>query len=134
MKGFTDKLIIQNDTDLLWTLYSEFEYTNDEYSIICKKGYVTDGASIPRFFWSIIGSPMEGSLVKPAVIHDGLYTIMSLPRKTCDRLLLEMLLYNNVSKWKAYTIYYVVRLFGNSHWKKDSTTQHTLININKNKE
>ena len=33
-------------------------------------GTVTDGASIPRVFWSIIGSPFTGKYLRAAVIHD----------------------------------------------------------------
>ena len=33
-------------------------------------GTVTDGASIPRVFWSIIGSPFTGKYLQAAVIHD----------------------------------------------------------------
>ena len=33
-------------------------------------GSVTDGASIPRVFWSLIGSPFTGKYLKAAVIHD----------------------------------------------------------------
>lgn len=33
-------------------------------------GYVSDGASIPRPAWSIIGHPFEGLFVRPALDHD----------------------------------------------------------------
>lgn len=36
-----------------------------------EKGYLTDGASIPRFFWSLVGQPY-GIYLRAAIIHDKL--------------------------------------------------------------
>ena len=33
-------------------------------------GYEFDGASIPRFAWSIIGAPFEPDFIKAACVHD----------------------------------------------------------------
>ena len=35
-----------------------------------RKGHSTDGASIPRVFWTVVGAPFEGSYRNAAVIHD----------------------------------------------------------------
>src|SRR5229473_2192325 len=35
-----------------------------------KKGFQTDGASIPQVFWSFVGGPFEGAYRDAAVIHD----------------------------------------------------------------
>jgi hypothetical protein len=35
-----------------------------------RKGYSTDGASIPRAFWTVVGGPFEGNYRNAAVIHD----------------------------------------------------------------
>jgi hypothetical protein len=55
---------------------------------------------------------------------------MQLKRLECDKLLREMLLFNGTSKVKAYFIYYVVRLFGGSHWKKDTADMMKFVQIN----
>jgi hypothetical protein len=34
------------------------------------KGYVSNGASIPQLFWSIIGGPWDGRYRNPAIVHD----------------------------------------------------------------
>ena len=50
---------------LLKDLKNQFEY------IFCiPKGYCYDGASIPRFFWRIIGSNTDNSFLIPALVHD----------------------------------------------------------------
>lgn len=43
------------------------------YSITVPKGYVTDGASVPRLFWSLTGIHPDGLIRAPALIHDFIY-------------------------------------------------------------
>lgn len=113
----------------LWELLSDVSYENEQYKITCKTTFKTDGASIPKAFWSIIGNPLEDDLLLPSIIHDGLYTIMLLSREKCDKLLLEMLKYNGVSDIRADLIYSTVRAFGGSHWTKDTSASASLVNI-----
>ena len=40
------------------------------YSFIIPKGYCFDGASVPRFFWRIIGSNTDNKFLVAAMIHD----------------------------------------------------------------
>jgi len=43
-----------------WKLQKPFaQVTSDGYVIICRPNIPTDGASIPRFLWSIIGHPFR---------------------------------------------------------------------------
>ena len=107
----------------------DYTYTNNKYEITVKKEYSTDGASIPKIFWSILSSPFDGALVYGAIIHDGLYTKMTLPRKECDKLLKEMAIEKGYNKFKINLIYYVIRLFGKTHWKKDTTNKMNLVDI-----
>ncbi len=110
-------------------LLSDYIYENNKYKITVKKGFITDGASIPKPFWSILSSPFDGSLTYGAVIHDGLYTKMTLPRKECDKLLKEMALEKGYNKIKTIIAYYAVRLFGKSHWDKDTEAEKELVDI-----
>ena len=43
---------------------------NKNYEFTVPKGYCYDGASIPRFFWRIIGSNTDNKFLVPALIHD----------------------------------------------------------------
>lgn len=43
-----------------------------EYNFTIPKGYCFDGASIPKFFWRIVGSNTDNSFLVPALIHDTL--------------------------------------------------------------
>jgi hypothetical protein len=130
MKQFNGNVIIEELNNGFWKLQDDFSYENDYIKVIVKSDFITDGASIPKMFWSIVGNPLSDNLLKPAIIHDGLYTLMQLSRSTCDKLLKEMLLFNETSKVKAYIIYYAVRYFGGSHWKKDTKNMVKFVQVN----
>ena len=40
------------------------------YGFDIPKGYCYDGASVPRFFWRVIGSPTDNSFLIAALVHD----------------------------------------------------------------
>ena len=119
--------IINNGKDRI--VLDDYIYKNDRYKITVKKGYKTDGASIPKIFWSVLSSPFDGALVYGAIIHDGLYAKMTLTRKECDKLLKEMAIEKGYSTIKANIIYSLVRLFGKTHWQKDTANQMSLVDI-----
>jgi len=110
-------------------LIKDYTYENDKYIITIKKGFITDGASIPKTFWSVLSSPFYGPIVFGAMIHDGLYTKMAIPRKECDKLLKEMILEKGYNRVKANLVYGAVRLFGYNHWKENTSAKKHLVKI-----
>ena len=88
------------------------------YKITVKKGFDFDGASIPKAFWSIIGSPFTGNYTIPATIHDGLYASEILDRDICDNIFLDLMKQYNVGYVKRYTMYWAVRSAGWNVWRK----------------
>lgn len=84
------------------------------------KGFVSDGASIPRFAWSIVGHPFSGYLAA-AVVHDYLYRKGSVPlcsRKDADKVLRDLMRTLGYGWIKARTFYFAVRVAGWRSWKK----------------
>lgn len=83
---------------------------------------MTDLASVPRVFWSLI--PPEGKVDEPSVVHDYLYAkggdlrIGKFSRADADRVLLLGCLSCGMSDASAYTIYAGVRVGGFLHWGK----------------
>jgi hypothetical protein len=71
MSVFTGELLL---TELavnwrVWRLEQDFIYKiDDERSIVVPKGFMTDGASVPSFLWSIL--PAWASYSRAAVVHD----------------------------------------------------------------
>lgn len=92
-------------------LMADFEYVK----VKVPKGFISDGASIPRAFWSIIGHPF-GPALEGAVIHDYLYFKGLLTRKECDKLFLEAMKELKVFGPKRWIMYQAVRKFAWLGW------------------
>jgi len=81
-------------------------------------GYVTDGASVPRFLWPICGTPMESPRICAAIVHDWLYDVGGddADRKTADVLYKDYNIALGMTKFTAIVEYHAIRLFGGSHF------------------
>lgn len=93
--------------------------------IVVKRGFLTDGASIPKFAWGAIGHPFSGFL-EAAVVHDMLYGTkrifvdgeeVDITQADADAVFYRVLLDLGCSKLKARTMYTSLRMFGRSAWK-----------------
>ena len=87
-------------------------------TIYVPAGFVSDGATIPRFAWPIIGSPLTGKYRAAAILHDYLYYTAKYPRKRCDEIFLEAMTVLKVNKVKRTIIFWAVRFFGDIAWDK----------------
>jgi hypothetical protein len=79
-------------------------------------GFVTDGASIPRIAWRLIGHPFESEYIEVFVEHDYDYATGRISRAAADDKMLQGLKAKGMGYLKRYTIYWAVRLFGSSHY------------------
>ena len=93
--------------------------------VTCKKGMITDLASVPRVVWNVI-APWD--VARSAVIHDHLYATLRkyyhsdgmhkktwrAARKLSDGVFLKGMKSADprVSKFKMYSAYWAVRMFG----------------------
>lgn len=84
------------------------------------EGFTCDGASIPRLFWRVIGSPWTGRYTRAAVLHDFLYRRQFCGRKAADKAFLVAMQVEGVSWWKRRLIYYAVRWGGQPAWDERS--------------
>lgn len=94
-------------------MYQGFEYhvgcyPSDEV-IKVPVGFITDCASVPRIFWTVI-SPVDRH-AKAAVVHDYACGLKEYNRKEADLIFKEALKVLGVRKWKVYSMYYSVRLY-----------------------
>lgn len=51
-------------------VFIEDKRKSKTYSFTIPKGYCFDGASVPRFFWRVIGSNTDNKFLVAAMIHD----------------------------------------------------------------
>src|SRR5262245_10592244 len=75
-------------------------------------GFVTDFASIPRIFWSVL--PPDGKYTHPAIVHDYLYWTQTGSRKDADEIFKIMMEDFSVNGVIVGPIYSAVRTFGGS--------------------
>lgn len=103
----------------LWKLTAPFKYVNDPYNITVKTGFLTDGASIPKFAYPIIGPPWGGKYSRAAVIHDFLYHSQILTRLQSDRIFYNAMEILGVSRWRRTIMFFAVRMGGWRSWENN---------------
>src|SRR6266852_927268 len=99
------------------TLLTELRYTDPQgVEWVAPIGSVVDGASIPRYMWSIMGGPFEGKYRNASVLHDVAYGQHKRPWQDCDRMFYNAMRCSGVSAVEAKTMFYALYRFGH-HWK-----------------
>lgn|SRR5262249_3022467 len=81
-------------------------------------GFVTDFASIPRAFWSLLRP--DGEYTYPAIIHDYMYWDQSRPREEADNIFKYGMQDFKVEKWKLRTIFEAVHRAGGWAWDENA--------------
>lgn len=87
-------------------------------SVTAPRGFVTDFASVPRLFWTLL--PPDGIYTYAAVLHDFLYWEQSTSRPAADEVLKLAMQELKVSTATADAIYAAVRTFGSSAWEDNA--------------
>jgi uncharacterized protein DUF1353 len=81
-------------------------------------GFVTDFASIPRLFWSMLRP--DGEYAYAAVIHDFLYWTQTRSREEADSIFLLAMKDFDIAEVTVTTIYDAVRIGGGKAWKENA--------------
>ena len=104
-----------------WVVNKQFTCTLDavkEQYVIIPQGFLTDGASVPRVFWTFF--PSWGAYGQAATVHDFLceYLIISdngkirnITRKECDEYFLKLMTELQVGKISRTLMYWGVSMF-----------------------
>ena len=124
----------------MWELAKDWliSYKGEDY--LLPAGFMTDGASIPRFLWRVCGTPLKTPRLYAALVHDFIYGggDPDATRKDADTIYrdLQLVLIEQETippdygwfkrtrakcrksnrKRAAWTEYYALRLCGKSHW------------------
>lgn len=117
---FLSKLQTELIGERLWRVTADLSYHAASGKVyIVPAGFVTDGGSIPRVCWALIGPPMgDISWSSPFVLHDWLYATGQESRDVCDGLLYESGRASGGWWMKAQTIYWAVRAAGWAFYKE----------------
>lgn len=102
-----DRVIVQPIDKDRFRVYQDYHY----WGICVPKGFVTNGADIPRILWSIF-PPNSPEYLSAVVIHDymcakrGVFTY-----KEADDMFYRAMVDIGVSKWKAKLFYISCRIY-----------------------
>jgi hypothetical protein len=109
------------------------------YKMTVPAHYPFDGASVPRICWTLTGLLPTGVHLGAAAVHDYLYQRRgqirdgeaqhfvsgqwqpfnaNWTRKQCDQLFLDIMLLAGETRWKAWSMWQAVRLFGGFAWSR----------------
>lgn len=105
----------------IFQLTDSFRYHSSIGTIVIPEGFYTDGASVPKIFWSVF-SPW-GSYFSAALVHDFLYSKDSdefyplKSRAVADKIFKEAMYNAGVGWITRETVYRAVRLGGWASYK-----------------
>lgn len=95
------------------TLLEDLEYVDPlNRKWVAPKGHVVDGASIPRFAWTLIGGPFEGKYRDSSVIHDVGCDKQWAPWQVVHEVFYMGMITSGVEEWRAKVMYAAVYHFG----------------------
>lgn len=107
--------------DRMYYLDKEIQWTpgpgQDGPTVVVPAGFVTDLASIPRVFWSLL--PTDGTYTFPAIVHDFLYWTQPTERDVADKVFRYGMDDMKVSSVAASAIYAAVRVGGAGTWSNN---------------
>ena len=82
------------------------------------KGFICDGASIPRPMWSLVGHPLSGGPLRAAIVHDHLCNEATTPRarRFADTVFAWIMEEQQVPWLRRMAMFWAVRLYGVLIW------------------
>ena len=96
-------------------------------SFVIPRGFESDGASVPRFFWRLVCPPLDHHAVRAGVAHDYIYRVQPVgwSRKEADKMFYCFLIEDGLPPLRAKLAYLGVRLFGWLAWNENAAAKAT---------
>ena len=118
-----NNLVLEKRGNEVWKVVESFSVrVTDEVGInrviTVPAGFITNGVSSPRIFWSIC-PPLAGPFGEPAVVHDYMYSKegAKYSRAYADEVLVSFGYQNGANIVECSLVYAAVRLFGGSRYE-----------------
>ena len=95
-----------------------FDVEGSQCRVTVPDGYTFDGASIPRFAWSLVGTPFAPELIMAACAHDWLCEHVTTyeQRVIADACFMARLAMDGVPYWRRAAMYLAVRFYARVIW------------------
>lgn len=127
-----DRLQTERLGNQLWVVTENWKVVVDGVLYFVPKGFVTDGASCPRFLTPIV-APMSGPFGEAGVFHDFLFSVdgPDLGLKMSNDIFREIGIYRGSTKFRARAAWSGVACFGWKYWKKgvDKLTEKSCYEL-----
>ena len=110
------------DGEIILKVEEDFLVKTRFGNITIKKGFLSDGASIPKLARRFVGDPFDKEYIVAAVVHDWLYRFgidSLLSRSQADLVFRDLLWNTKVPVWKVPVFYSAVVSFGWRSYKKE---------------
>ena len=121
-REFAGALLFRRFKDPFYVLAREIRWIDDHSGthedVVVPEGFVTDFASIPRVFYSLLKPDDEYAAA--AVIHDYMYWDQSTSRAEADLIFKYAMKDLDVGGVTTAAIYNAVRVFGGIAWKQNA--------------
>ncbi|MGD0942576.1 MAG: DUF1353 domain-containing protein [Terracidiphilus sp.] len=121
-RGASGRLVLSRFVEPMYYLEKPISWVPNDKSgrypaFTVPKGFVTDLASIPSVFWSILRP--DGNYAYAAILHDYLYWTQIRPKDDADNILKLSMQDFHVTPWQVGTIYEAVHRGGQSSWDEN---------------
>lgn len=129
-QGLPGKFYFNEKTkDTIFVVTENIEYIYKGKKYVIPSGFDSDGASIPKFAWRLIGHPFDMRYLLHAIFHDWLYRCQVLSRNESD-LALFYGPKDTCGLFRRCCIYIALKLFGWVAWNKHKK----VLNMTKKQE
>jgi hypothetical protein len=105
-----------------WTLTEAWavRVNTNSLRVMILHGFKSDGASIPRWLWPVVGPRLAAKTFPAALLHDALYESKLFARWFADAEFYRLLVGFGAGRLKARLYWLAVRVFGGVFWKRIS--------------
>jgi hypothetical protein len=121
-RGASGRLVLSRFVEPMYYLEKTISWVPNDNSgrypaFTVPKGFVTDLASIPSVFWSLLRP--DGNYAYAAILHDYLYWTQIRPKDDADNILKLSMQDFHVKPWQVGAIYKAVHREGQSSWDEN---------------
>ena len=122
MKNIIFKNHTEDERGNVLTVLYNYRVDYNGKSFLIPRGFESDGASVPRLFWSIVFSPTDSHAATAGICHDWIYRDQpdGWTREEADRMFLALLVEFGVNVASAQSAYLALRLFGGAAWDENA--------------
>ncbi len=116
LQGFADMDYYVLHQPIFWER-PRFARSDMPFRLAVPQGFVTDLASVPSLFWSVL--PPQGRYAPAAILHDWLYWLQPTTREVADQVFVVVMEELEVPVAKRRAMWAAVRVFGGFYWEQN---------------